>query len=97
MPLASDANNARFGGNLVVVGVQENTCRAPRSGEGLPPAETVKFGQDFEVGKVLYQKVRSLSEGRYRIFWERRSCTKKCEKTLQMVRLCTAREDPDQI
>ncbi len=29
---------------------------------------TVKFGQDFQVGKVLYQKVRFLSEGCYRIF-----------------------------
>ena len=57
---------------------------------------TVKFGQDFRVGKVLYQEVRFLSEGWYRIFWDRRSCTKRCEKTLQMVRLCTQREDPDQ-
>ena len=59
--------------------------------------ETVKFGQDLELIKVLYQKVRFLSEGWYRIFSERRSCTKKCEKTLQMVRLCQAREDPGQI
>ena len=58
---------------------------------------TVKFGQDLQVRKLLYQEVRFLSEGWYRIFWERRSCTKKCEKTLRMVRLCPAREDPDQI
>ena len=58
---------------------------------------TVKFGQDLQVRKLLYQEVRFLSESWYRIFWERRSCTKKCEKTLRMVRLCPAREDPDQI
>ncbi len=58
---------------------------------------TVKFGQDLQVRKLLYQEVRFLSEGWYRIFRERRSCTKKCEKTLRMVRLCPAREDPDQI
>ncbi len=56
---------------------------------------TVKFGQDLRVVKLLYQEVRFPSEGRYRIFWERRSCTKKCEKTLQMVRLLQTREDPD--
>ena len=58
---------------------------------------TVKFGQDFQVGKVLYQKVRFLSEGWYRVFWGRRSCTKKCERTLQMVSRFALREDPDQI
>ena len=64
---------------------------------GAAVSKTVKFGQDFEIGKRLYQEVRFPSEGWSRIFWERRSCTKKCEKTLQMVRLLQARENPGQI
>ena len=38
-----------------------------------------------------------MSEGWYPIFSERRSGTKKCEKTRQMVRLVLALEDPDQM
>ena len=69
-----------------------------RREQGLAPGpETVRIGQDLEVGKVWYQKVRFLSGGWYPIFSEGRSGTKKCEKTLQMVRLVAVPEDPDQI
>ena len=58
---------------------------------------TVKTGQDLAVGKVWYQKVRFLSEGWYQTFPEQRSGTKKCEKTLQMVRMSRRPKFPDQI
>ena len=68
---------------------------AVRSGRLMP--KTVRSGQDFQVIKVLYQKVRFMSEGWYTTFSPQRSCTKKFGKTHQMVRLVPAREDPDQI
>ena len=58
---------------------------------------SVTNGQDLQDRKVWYQKVRFMSEGWYPIFFDPRSGTKKCEKTLRMVNLVATSEDPDQI
>ncbi len=68
----------------------------PAGSAGRAPRQAVTIGQDLQLAKVWYQKVRFMSEGWYPIFSEGRSGTKKCEKTLRMVRLVPAPKDPDQ-